>query len=305
MADLVDAAVAAVPGSIGGPVSFASVLDGGQEATIQVDGKWGLAVVDLDTLDALGASAARTAFDEGKVVGVGRGTVEDGVVMLYRYGAEGPEPTGQELPAVEVEGTLLFGGPRYLLSFAAAEELGFDVHPNQVLVRAPGPVTDADVRRVNLAALEAVPSVPVFVQQDNPPAGLAPLFAGMLGAGAVVALFVVALVTALSREEMRSHLATLAAVGAGPGTRRRLAAAQSGLLGGMAAVLAIPTGLIPAVTLRQSRTTSVLGPAGEFVLAAQPIVVPWLLIAALVVGVTVLSTAGGGLFTRTRPAGAG
>jgi hypothetical protein len=68
----------------------------------------------------------------------------------------------------------------------------------------------------------------------------------------------------------------------------------------MAALLAIPTGLIPAVTLRQSRSSSVLGPAGDFIVAAQPVVVPWLLIAALVVGVTVLSTAGGGLFTRTR-----
>ncbi len=68
----------------------------------------------------------------------------------------------------------------------------------------------------------------------------------------------------------------------------------------MAAVLAVPTGLVPAITLRQSRTTSVLGPAGDYIVAAQPIVVPWLLIAALVVGVTLLSTAGGGLLTRNR-----
>jgi hypothetical protein len=300
VAEMVDVSVAAVPGSVGGPVSFAYVLDGEEQVTIQVNGDRGLAVGDLDTLDALGASSARTAFEDGKVVGIGRGTAENDSVMLYRYGDGGPEPTGQQLPAVEVEGPLLSGAPRYLVSHVAAEELGLDVQLSQIMVRAPRPVTDADVRRVNLAALEAGPSVPVFAQREDAPVGLAPLFAGMLGAGALVALFVVALVTALSREELRPHLATLAAVGAGPGTRRRLAAAQSGLLGGMAALLAIPTGLIPAVTLRQSRSSPVLGPAGEFVLAAQPIVVPWLLIATLVVGVTLLSTAGGGLLTRNR-----
>ncbi|MDQ3305567.1 MAG: hypothetical protein M3535_06220, partial [Actinomycetota bacterium] len=88
---------------------------------------------DATTLDALGASAARASFDEGKVVGVGGESVGDGTVMLYRFGAEGPEPTGQELPAVEFEGTLLFGGPRYLLSVAAAEELGFDIQPSRVM----------------------------------------------------------------------------------------------------------------------------------------------------------------------------
>ncbi len=299
--DLIDAAVGAVPGSVGGPLAFAFEGAGAAQSTVQVNGDWGLAVGDLATLDALGASAARAAFEDGKVVGLGRGTVEGNAVTFYRYGADGPESTGQHLAAVEVGDTLPVG-PRYLLSFAAADALGFETQASQVVVRAPRSVTDADVRRVNLAVLQAAPSVTAMVQRDSGPPALAPLLAGMLGAGALVALFVVTLVTALSREELRPHLATLAAVGAGPRTRRRLAAAQSGLLGGMAALLAVPTGLVPAVTLRQSRTTEVLGPAGDYVVAAQPIVVPWLLIAALAVSVTLLSAAGGGLFTRSRSA---
>jgi putative ABC transport system permease protein len=298
---LIDASVGAVPGSVGGPLAFAFEGVGAAQSTVQVNGDWGLAVGDLATLDALGASAARAAFEDGKVVGLGRGTVEGNAVTFFRYGADGPESTGKHVAAVEVGDTLPVG-PRYLLSFAAADALGFDTQVSQVVVRAPRSVTDADVRRVNLAVLQAAPFVNAMVQRDSGPPAVAPLLAGMLGAGALVALFVVALVTALSREELRPHLATLGAVGAGPRTRRRLAAAQSGLLGGMAALLAVPTGLVPAVALRQSRTTEVLGPAGDYVVAAQPIVVPWLLIAALVVFVTLLSAAGGGLFTRSRSA---
>ncbi len=156
--DLIDAAVGAVPGSVGGPLAFAFELAGGEQSTVQVNGDWGLAVGDVATLDALGASAARAAFEDGKVVGLGRGTVEANAVTFYRYGASGPEPTGQHVAAVEV-GDSLPVGPRYLLSFAAADALGFETQASQVVVRAPRPVTDADVRRVNLAVLQAAPSV--------------------------------------------------------------------------------------------------------------------------------------------------
>lgn len=125
----------------------------------------------------------------------------------------------------------------------------------------------------------------------------------ILGTGALIALFVVGLVTALSREELRPPLGTLDAVGAAPRTRRGFAAAQSGLLAGMAALLAVPAGLVPAVTLlrAQSRDVAeVVNGVSTLSEGAVPVVIPWLAIAALVVGVTVLSTLGGGLFTRAQ-----
>jgi putative ABC transport system permease protein len=260
-----------------------------------------LAVGDVAALDVMGASEAVEAFEAGRIVALNGGTVDDGGTVTLRTIDEGELQEQSTIPAFEVEGQPLFGLPNYLMSAATAESLGLTTQPSSVVLRAPEPVTDADVRRVNLAVLDAVPSVPVFTARESPQGAGALVVPVMLGAGALVALFVVALVTALSREELRPHLATLAAAGAAPRTRRRLAAAQSGLLAGLAAVLAVPAGLIPAVTLLRARSADVEVSGSAFVtsLSSPPVVVPWLAIAALVVGVTLMSAAGGGLFTRT------
>lgn len=261
-----------------------------------------VAVGDVTALGVMGGSEAVDAFEAGQVIALNGGTVGDGGTVTLRTIDEGELNEVSTVPAVEVEGEPLHGVPNYLMSAATAESLVLAVHPSSIVLRAPEAVTDSDVRRVNLAVLDATPAVPVFTARESPQGAGALVLPVMLGAGALVALFVVALVTALSREELRPHLATLAAAGAAPRTRRRLAAAQSGLLAGLAAVLAVPAGLIPAVTLLRARAADVEVSGSAFVssLSSPPVVVPWLAIAALVVGVTLISAAGGGLFTRSR-----
>jgi putative ABC transport system permease protein len=92
------------------------------------------------------------------------------------------------------------------------------------------------------------------------------------------------------------------AVGAAPRTRRRVAAAQSGVLAALAGLLAVPAGLIPAIALVRTQE----GPPVDYVtdpvqVAARlphPIVVPWAVLAAVVIGVPLLAAAGGALFSR-------
>jgi putative ABC transport system permease protein len=316
LADLVDAVTAAVPGSVAGVVAPAS-------GAVIGDDPRGLAVGDAATLDALGASSAQEAFDDGQIVALGRGSTDDGQVVLHRRagrgptqvfqghvddrgrelpgGTDGPPWAPQELAAVEVDVPLRMAVPGYILSPAAAEALGVEAVPQGVLLRGPGPVTEEDLRRVELAALDAAPSVPAYVvREDGPCCGDEALVTGvLLGASALVALLVVGLVIALGREELRPHLATLAAVGAAPRTRRRLGATQAGLVAGLAAALAVPTGLLPAVALLRARPAQPgLGPltsVGEALTA--PVVVPWLVLAGVVLGVTVLGTLAGGVLS--------
>jgi putative ABC transport system permease protein len=300
--DVLAAVLGAVPGAVGSRLSDITPPDGRyqlfagpQPGVFQygdvVAGGPGpesvVAVVDVAALDAIGAGIARDAFEAGQVVAVNGGTVDAGGTVTLRTSRNGQVEDLATVRGVEVEGEARYGLPTYLMSSGTAATLGLVSRPSAVVVRAPRAVTEADVRRVNLAVLQAVPSVPVYVQSAVAyTSGGKYLLPTMLGAGALVALFVVGLVTALSREELRPHLGTLAAVGAAPRTRRRLAAAQSGLLAGLAAVLAIPAGLIPAVTLLSARSADVEMVQGGFdiSLSVPPVVVPWLPIAALVVG---------------------
>lgn len=265
-----------------------------------------VAVVDVATLGAMGASQARQAFESGHVVAVNGGTVDEGGTVTLSGISERQVEELATLPAVKVEGEALSGLANYLLSAATADALGLTTRPSAIVVRTPRPVTGADVRRVSLAALEAVPTVPVQAFREVGQIGAGRfVLPAMLGAGALVALFVVGLVTALSREELRPHLRTLAAAGAAARTRRRLAAAQSGLLAAMAGLLAIPAGLLPAVAILRSRSGDVQMVNALFARtdAAPLVVVPWLAIIALVLGVALAATLGGGMFTRTRPPG--
>ncbi len=321
VADLLTAMGEAVPGSVGvlAQADLPGAGSGGGLAVVGGAGVQGLAVGDASTLDALGASSAWAAFEAGKVVALGR-RVTGGEVQLIRPPADGafvgplaggrlvdgrrpgaqPAPSSlgpplRTVPAVEADVPRRQGTPAYLISAPAAESLGLDVSVTGALVRAPGPVSESDVRKAQLVALDTVPSAPTNVQREEGPCCGEDwvVAAAMAGMAAAVALVVVALVTALGAEELRPHLATLAAVGAAPRTRRRLGAAQAGLMAGLAGVLAVPAGLLPAVALLVARPPA-LG-VGDVVASSNLVVVPWLLIAALAVGITAVGTLTGGL----------
>jgi putative ABC transport system permease protein len=107
-------------------------------------------------------------------------------------------------------------------------------------------------------------------------------------AGALAGLALVAVALALASAEARRDARTLAAVGAGGVTRRSLAAGRALVLSGLAGVLAVPVGLVPAYAALLAFTGAGLR-------------VPWATVTIVVLGVPLLATAGAALAARRQP----
>ncbi|WP_407342181.1 FtsX-like permease family protein [Pengzhenrongella phosphoraccumulans] len=118
----------------------------------------------------------------------------------------------------------------------------------------------------------------------------------LLAAAVVVGLGATGLSVALAAAESRPDLATLSAVGASPTVRRRVAAAQAGViaiggvgLGGLTGLL-LGWVLVLAERYRYDNRVDL----------DWQVIVPWPAIAAIVVGVPVLAIAGSYLLTRSQ-----
>ncbi|WP_354642229.1 FtsX-like permease family protein [Kitasatospora camelliae] len=101
---------------------------------------------------------------------------------------------------------------------------------------------------------------------------------GLIGFSALVALGAAGIATGLAAADSQHDLATLAAVGASGGIRRRLSGFQCGTIAGMGVLLGTVCGIVPAVALRKFEHAATMGyasvPGGE--VAEAPIVFPWL-----------------------------
>lgn len=113
----------------------------------------------------------------------------------------------------------------------------------------------------------------------------AQLFAALVALA--VAGLVVAIGLSLTSAEGRSERAVLAALGAAPSTRRRTSAAQAALLTLIAAVLAVPTALVPLKVIDIARVRT-----GDWSPGDHLIGMPWLTVLA-VVGVLPLAAGAG------------
>lgn len=117
----------------------------------------------------------------------------------------------------------------------------------------------------------------------------------VVGAALVVGLGATTMSLALAHTETRPDLATLAAVGASPRLRRRIAAAQAGVLTLVGGVLGTVTGLLLAavVVIAMRHQWGVVDPHWQ-------LVVPWPAVAAIGLGVPLLAMAAAWLLTRSR-----
>lgn len=97
--------------------------------------------------------------------------------------------------------------------------------------------------------------------------------------------------TFLALSDARPDLATMAAVGARPRTRRGVAAAYALVVGGIGALLGAPIGFIPGIAISKPLTI------GSGVSALD---VPWLLVVLVVVGLPLLTAAAVGACARGR-----
>jgi len=114
-------------------------------------------------------------------------------------------------------------------------------------------------------------------------------------AALVVGLAATGISVVLAAVESRPDLATLAAVGAEPRTRRRFTAAQAGVVSLLGGSLGIVAGLMLGWVLVIAQRYR-----GEIPDLSWQVVVPWVGIAAIAVGIPALAMAAGYLATRSR-----
>jgi len=121
--------------------------------------------------------------------------------------------------------------------------------------------------------------------------------------GAVLMLGGTLTATFLALSDARPDLATLAAVGASPRTRRGVAAAYAVVVGGVGALMGAAVGFIPGIAVTRPLTSAGYssGTSGGVVTHSGPFLdVPWLTVIALVVVLPLVTALVVGLFARSR-----
>ncbi|ROS23656.1 ABC transporter permease [Cellulomonas sp. PhB150] len=250
-------------------------------------------VDDGTTVDALnlpGAEAASTALRSGKVLVNRRAVWPDGtahLAILQEGGDSETEPALLVVPAVPTE---RLGQFDIVLTPEVAHRMGVEALPSGfVLTSAESPTQAAEV-----AARAAVSGDGARIDVERGYEGQTPLMLWILVIAAlVVGLGATGLAMALAAAEFRPDLATLAAVGASPRTRRRVSAAQSAVIVLLGVGLGTMTGLVLGWVLVHSYE-------GFDGASRLPVTVPWPQVVAILVGVPLVTIVGAYLLTRSR-----
>jgi putative ABC transport system permease protein len=182
--------------------------------------------------------------------------------------------------------------PDLFLPDATIRQLGLaepaqtgEFEPPPYIVRYDHQVTDADLAH----AQDVASNYPdTYALIDTPPVRQGAEF--RLVIMALVLLFAVSvtgIAIALGEAESRPEQRSLLAIGADPRLRRRIAGARAAVLALLAAILAVPAGLLPIW--------------GIFVSRGSPIAVPTLEIAGAVVVLPILAVAASWLLSRPIP----
>jgi putative ABC transport system permease protein len=235
----------------------------GEGIVERIGGSLGVGTPDL--LWAMHAEEGLAPLAEGKVVAIGPGSSDGGVVHLYLPPDESGGEEQRDLPAVEVDAPVYFLEdlpPRFLISGRAASRLGMVLGTSgRVLLRGAHRLTESQIEQAKRAAAR-YPGAYVQSAEDLLP-NAAPYRAMVTAISGVVALAVVAVAVALVAAESRRDHAIMVAVGAEPHARRKVVGITAFLVAGLASVLAIPAGFLPVAVVEAVRR------------APYPVVIPW------------------------------
>jgi putative ABC transport system permease protein len=228
---------------------------------------------------------AAAALASGKAVVFDAAAVRDGKLTLRASSTSGPArkldvPAVLATPADEHQGGALL--PRALV-----EQAGFSTAERQLYAMHRLPADSTLWRdlakvapRISVASEEGYRNVPD------------PGLWGWLGGTLVLVVGGTLAATRLAAADMRPERATMAAIGAPPGTLRMVVAGQALYISGLGALVGLVAGTVTGVALSRPMTTYGAGDPAT-------IAVPWPFVIAVVVGLPVLATAAA-LITRTR-----
>jgi putative ABC transport system permease protein len=196
-----------------------------------------------------------------------------------------PPPAGRpmELPAM------------VLIPEEVAGQLPLDVRTTAMVTGGPDdPVTRAQEEELS-EILNVMSGVTGLMVERGWTDELAVARYVLFGLGALLVLIATLTATGLALTDARPDFATLAAVGAAPRTRRRMAMASAAVVGGGGALLGVLVGMAPGIAVAYPLTST------DFGNGAQPVVdVPWLLLGGVAVLVPLLAVAVTGLAVRSR-----
>ncbi|QFY09216.1 FtsX-like permease family protein [Nonomuraea phyllanthi] len=228
---------------------------------------------------------AAAALAGGKAVVFDPAAVRDGKLRL-RASSTGSPPRKLDVPAVVATPSDEHQGGA-LLPRALVEQAGFSTAERQLYAmhRLPADTTlwrdlTQVTRRVTIAAEEGYRNVPD------------PGLWGWLGGALVLVVGGTLAATRLAAADMRPERATMAAIGAQPGTLRVVVAGQALYISGLGALVGLAAGTVTGVALSRPMTTH--GASDPATIA-----IPWAFVIAVVVGLPVVATVAA-LITRTR-----
>jgi putative ABC transport system permease protein len=187
--------------------------------------------------------AALRTLAEGGAVAFYRELMTDGQLTIVDRG---------RLPAVLVPAPDYYTDlPGAVISAPTAARHGIKTAPGGAVVDVTRVPTAAELVAANSHVLAAQLAAGATGEPVEVAVGAKPLsnrrdYSAMFLVLAAVTLAASAVAVGLATSEMRNDLSTLAAVGAGPRLRRRIAAAQAGLIVGVGAVLGVVGGIAPA-----------------------------------------------------------
>ncbi|MGZ5404405.1 MAG: FtsX-like permease family protein [Nocardioides sp.] len=263
------------------------------------DGAVPAEVVGLDGVERARAEAALA--DGGAVVFVNQDTSAEEVRLVVReYSRRGRPrpPLRATVPATMIRVSPLATSFRGVLSVEAAAAVGVEGETVGLLIDG-AEITEAQELDVQEALTAIAPSMSFYVERGYEADDETVIVLLVLGAlGAVLMLGGTLTATFLSLSDARPDLATLAAVGASPRTRRAVAASYAGVIGLVGAVLGAAVGFIPGVAV----TYPLTGWAQDTdpSLPSHYLDVPWLLIGSLVLVLPLLTAIVVALCTRSR-----
>ncbi|MEV7325950.1 ABC transporter permease [Streptomyces sp. NPDC093970] len=293
-----------------------------EERVSTVTAPSGVLVGDAKLLKVLGIddAGAAAALAHGQAVSLDRRNTDAHHRVTVRLNSgephepsaigPGKEPPGRRVsfPAYQVPGSPRNYRVLLVIPPAAAKSAHVETVPFGAYFTTAHPPTD-EQRQKTQQALDDTGADVRFHLEDGPksPAGVVPLALAIFAA--VVTLGAAGTATGLARADAETDLATLAAIGAPPRTRRLLAAFQCAVVAAAGVLLGTVTGIVPAIGLRlvdQRIATAFdqreldIGTAsqtGEHV----PIVLPWGLLAVLLIAVPMGVAALAALTTSSRP----
>jgi putative ABC transport system permease protein len=287
-------------------------------ASWQLDGatldSWagrGSIVADADVVAKLGYAVGaeqRQVLANGGVLVPSQSLVHDGTatVTVYRTTDNGA-PTDMKqmtVPAAYLPARDMSGTPELVdlvLTPASAQEHGFSwVRDGGVLLADPGtpPLTKDAEDRLHETLAGMTPYIDVYTERGFVSDMSLPLL-GLTIIGGLAVLVGTLTATGLALADSRPDLATLAAVGARPRTRRVMAAAQALVIGLLGAVSGVLVGLVPGIAVTWPLTATSWSEGGQD--AHGPIIdVPWMILLGIGLAVPVVAALFAGTAVRSR-----